>query len=226
MIKAIFFDCYGTIISTGTRSVEAVKKILDSIGVSMDAGLFYTHWKNIHRDSISKQKEFKNEKEIFTDDLKILYEHYNIKSNAENDIIYMLNSLFDRSFFDDTLITINKLKDKYKIFVASNSDTEPLMQNIGNNINLFDGVFTSEDLMVYKPAKQFFEKMLNLSGYKNDEIVYVGDSLIDDIYGAKNARIYAILIDRKNEYKENDIKPDAIINDLSGLEKVIEKNLT
>jgi len=43
MIKGVFFDCYGTIISTGNGSVEATKKILSSKDITINAETFYKH---------------------------------------------------------------------------------------------------------------------------------------------------------------------------------------
>jgi len=223
MIKGVFFDCYGTIISTGNGSVEATKKILGSKDITIKAETFYKHWKIIHKDNIKKLIEFKNEKDIFIEDLRILYEHYNIKGNVENDIIHMLNSLYKRSFYNDSINCIKKLKENYKIYIASNSDTEPLLENVGNNNYLFDGIFTSEDLRAYKPSIQFFEKIVKITGFEYNEIIYVGDSLVDDISGAQKLNIYTVLIDRKNEYKENEIIPDSIINNLNELEEIINK---
>jgi 2-haloalkanoic acid dehalogenase type II len=223
MLKGIFFDCYGTIISTGNGSVEATREILEKIGVSIYPETFYKHWKKIHKENISKLKEFKKEKDIFIDDLKLLYEYYKIESNVENDVIIMLNSLYKRAFYDDSLYCINKLKKKYKIYIASNSDTEPLLENVGENKFIFDGIFTSEDLIAYKPSIQFFNKIMTITELKSNEIIYIGDSLNDDILGAKNVGIYTILIDRKNEYKKNNIKPDAIINNLYNLEEILNE---
>jgi len=223
MIKGVFFDCYGTIISTGNGSVEAVKKILDSKDIKINAETFYKHWKIIHKDNQKNLIEFKNEKDIFIEDLRILYDHYNIKGNVENDIIHMLNSLYKRSFYNDSINCIKKLKENYKIYIASNSDTEPLLENIGKNNYLFDGIFTSEDLRAYKPSIQFLEKIVKITGFEYNEIIYVGDSLVDDISGAQKLSIYTVLIDRKNEYKENEIIPDSLINNLNELEEIINK---
>jgi len=223
MIKGVFFDCYGTIISTGNGSVEATKKLLSSKDITIKAETFYKHWKIIHKDNQKNLIEFKNEKDIFIEDLRILYEHYNIKGNVENDIIYMLNSLYKRSFYNDSINCIKKLKENYEIYISSNSDTEPLLENIGKNNYLFDGIFTSEDLRAYKPSIQFLEKIVKITGFEYNEIIYVGDSLVDDISGAQKLSIYTVLIDRKNEYKENEIIPDSLINNLNELEEIINK---
>ena len=39
MYKNIIFDCFGTLIDTGSGSVEAVKKILDSVGCDADSDI-------------------------------------------------------------------------------------------------------------------------------------------------------------------------------------------
>ena len=223
MIKGVFFDCYGTIISTKNGSVEATKKILSSKDITINAETFYKHWKIIHKDNQKNLIEFKNEKDIFIEDLRILYEHYNIKGNVENDIIHMLNSLYKRSFYNDSINCIKKLRENYKIYIASNSDTEPLLENVGKNNYLFDGIFTSEDLKAYKPSIHFFEQIVEMTGFEYNEIIYIGDSLVDDISGAQKLNIYTVLIDRKNEYKENEIIPDSIINNLNELEEIINK---
>jgi len=54
MIKALIFDCYGTIISTGNGSVDAVKTILDSLKINIDPVLFYRDWKTIHKENTLK----------------------------------------------------------------------------------------------------------------------------------------------------------------------------
>jgi 2-haloalkanoic acid dehalogenase type II len=223
MIKAIFFDCYGTLISTGHGSVKATKEILEKSNISIDAELFYKHWKKVHKDNINKLTQFKKEKDIFTDDLKYLYKYYNIKGDEENDVKYMLNSLSKRTFFDGTLSYLKEIRNKYKIYIASNSDTEPLLENIGDNMEFFDDIFTSENLMKYKPSKYFFDEIIKKTMYKNHETVFVGDSLVDDIQGSNNAGLYSILIDRNKKYIEKDIKPDAIINNLNELENAIKE---
>ena len=45
-------------------------------------------------------------------------------------------------------------------------------------------------------------------------MVFVGDSLIDDVYGPQQLGIYTVLIDRKNTIRLNEIKPDKVVNSL------------
>ena len=47
MIKHIIFDCFGTLIDTGTGSKDAVEQILRNVGSDADARVFYKDWKKI-----------------------------------------------------------------------------------------------------------------------------------------------------------------------------------
>lgn len=81
-----------------------------------------------------------------------------------------------------------------------------------------DKILTSEMLKVYKPHKNFFIKMLAKLKIKKKEIIYVGDSLANDVTGPHKVGIKAVWINRKNKKrKRNEAKPDFVINSLNEL---------
>lgn len=227
MKKAIIFDSYGTLISTGNGSVTAAGEILKKINVDMDAKDFYKKWKEFHKQQIMEivnGKPFISEEKIFENDLKMLYEFYNLKGNYKEDVQIMLDTLGKRKVFEKTIEVLEKLSAKYKIYIGSTTDTEPLMQDIKNNNMKLDGVYTSEILEIYKPQKEFYTKILGNINMNSDEVVFVGDSMDDDILGPQSVGIYSVLIDRKNRYDDEKKKiPDAVIYDLRELEGVLEK---
>ena len=75
MKKLLIFDAYGTLISTGTGSLDSTKWILSLPDKEIDPVLFYKKWKEIHRSNFYKANNttFKNEWQIFEDDLKELF---------------------------------------------------------------------------------------------------------------------------------------------------------
>ena len=221
MIKALVFDCYGTLISTGNSSIESTRTILDSIGSNIDPISFYRVWKNIHKDHQQNLKHFYTEREIFVVDLKLLFEKYNLKNDYKKHIRPMIDiALYGRKFYSDVIDNLKILKNEFEIFIASNSDTEPLMENIGNDKYLFNKIFTSEILKAYKPSKKFFERLLRKIKYKKDEILFIGDSIDDDINGSYNVGIKSILLNRKNVETEN-CNANFIVKDFNELSCVI-----
>ena len=68
MKKAIIFDVYGTLISTGNGSVTAAGEILKKINVDMDAKVFYKKWKEFHKQQMNEMTEFVTEEVVFIGD--------------------------------------------------------------------------------------------------------------------------------------------------------------
>jgi 2-haloalkanoic acid dehalogenase type II len=222
MIKALIFDCYGTIISTGNGSVNATKIILDNLKSNIDPIMFYKDWKKVHRDNISSLKYFCKEKKMFINDLNILFKMYNINKDAKKNIKPMLKSLYNRDFYDDVIVNLKEIRKNFNIYIASNSDTKPLMKNIGKEKYLFNGIYTSEKMKVYKPSKIFFEKILKKINFNKDEILFIGDSIEDDIIGANSVGLKTVLINRKNnpQYMKNEAS--YLIKDMYELIKIIK----
>lgn len=220
MPKAILFDAYGTLISTGNRSVSAVNRILEKNHVNLDPATFYSEWKRFHRKHMSTLP-FQKERDIFALDLKQLYKYYGIKGDVQSDISFMLESLFNRVAFPETRSSLESLKQFFQVYICSNTDTLPLLQNIQYNALSVHGVFTSEKLNCYKPDPLFYQSVLDQIGLKAEEAVFIGDSYLDDIKGPKKLGIYSVLIDRKQSHMPlGEMKPDQILTSLPDAETV------
>jgi len=61
---------------------------------------------------------------------------------------------------------------------------------------LLDAVLTSAEAASRKPAREIFERALELAGVAPEDALHVGDSLEEDIAGARSAGIAAVLIRR------------------------------
>ncbi|MDE5604488.1 MAG: HAD family hydrolase, partial [Eubacterium sp.] len=203
MMKTLFiFDVYGTIISTGNGSINAAKSILSLQDKAINADLFYAEWKKLHRENMnaSNADTFLSEEKIFENDLKLLYKEYNIKRDYLKDVNIMLSSLIGRKCFEDTNNTINELRKNYKVVLGSTTDTEPLMENLRLNNLSVDAVYTSEIIEKYKPDIDFYKYILECENCSAESAVFIGDSLIDDIFGPQQLGMKTVLIDRNNKY--------------------------
>ena len=59
-----------------------------------------------------------------------------------------------------------------------------------------DVIATSDDWGVSKPDVEFFERLIEVSGHRPDEIAYVGDRLDNDIAPAAKAGLFTVWIQR------------------------------
>ena len=58
------------------------------------------------------------------------------------------------------------------------------------------GIICGDMARAYKPHGELFEKALEVSGCKAEEVIHVGDSVASDVKGAQSAGIRPILLDR------------------------------
>lgn len=216
MIKAVVFDVYGTLISTGTGSVDAAQKILDRHGADISPKAFYADWKKYHRKHMDGLSCFVPEETIFLWDLEKLYEQYGLPGNAAEDVQIMLDTLGNRIAFQESKAVVEQLKRSVTVCIGSTTDTEPLMRDLARSGIAVDHIFTSEYLQAYKPQKAFYEKILAALSLQPEEVLFVGDSLTDDVYGPRQAGMKTCWVNRKQETAPVP-PPDYEVSDLTGL---------
>ena len=225
MLKAIIFDAYGTLISTGNGSIEAARKILAlNNRLDISAEKFYEHWKKYHRYHISSLNQFINEAAIFSMDLEKLYIKFHMNRDPKIDVNIMLNTLENRIAFSESKDVLQWTNCRLTTCIGSTTDTQPLLQNMERNQLFVDKVFTSEMLQVYKPNKIFYQSIINDLHIAATDVIFIGDSLIDDVYGPQSVGMKTCWINRKGQ-KNASIKPDYEISDLKELYNIINSLL-
>jgi 2-haloalkanoic acid dehalogenase type II len=218
MLRAVILDAYGTILNTGDGSVRATESILRKHGVPLNSAEMYAKWKRYHREHIASLQAFVTEETIFRKDLERIYREYGLSGDAASDVAIMLSTLGTRVAFAEAVRAIAEMRQHWRVYIGSNSDTVPLLADIERNGIEVDGVFSSETLRAYKPGREFFLQLLQRIVCSPEEVAYVGDSLADDIAGAGSAGIKAVWVDRKNQgLRANVPAPVVAVRDLSTL---------
>jgi len=104
--------------------------------------------------------------------------------------------------FADTFSVLRALQSRYTTGILTNGFTS-LQRDKINKYNLADYVdFTlvSEEVGFHKPDRRIFLKALEMSGDASpQESLYVGDNLMSDVQGARDAGITPIFINPTND---------------------------
>ncbi|MDB5260480.1 MAG: 2-haloalkanoic acid dehalogenase [Candidatus Nomurabacteria bacterium] len=102
--------------------------------------------------------------------------------------------------YEDTIETLKYLKDKgYEVAIISNTPPTSKDQLAELGINQYiDVAIFSFEVGSRKPEKEIFLSCLEKTGVDPSEALMIGDSIKNDINGAKNVGIDALLIDRNN----------------------------
>ena len=126
--------------------------------------------------------------------------------HSHNKIIQAWNSIL-LDFPADRLTMINQLRDKYKVFLYSNTNfthikaVNSILQREHSLENLngyFDKVYLSHELGIRKPKPQGFKHILKTNNLVPKETLFIDDSP-QHIEGAKQAGIYAEWLDLEKE---------------------------
>lgn len=100
--------------------------------------------------------------------------------------------------FPETASTLTRLKARdLELGIISNFDSRlfAVMRGLGI-ADAFDTVTISSLAQAAKPAHQIFQVALEKHAIDPEEALHVGDSLRDDVEGAKKAGLHAVLLDR------------------------------
>ena len=84
-----------------------------------------------------------------------------------------------------------------------------------------DGVVSSHSIGWQKPHRAIYDRALETAGARPEEAFMVGDRLDADVLGAKRVGMRAIWRRTEHEQATVDATPDAIIDDLTELPKVV-----
>lgn len=102
--------------------------------------------------------------------------------------------------FPDTVSTLVRLKTQgLELGIISNFDSRlfAVMRGLGI-ADFFDTVTISSLAQAAKPAPQIFHIALEKHAVDPEEALHVGDSLRDDVEGAKKSGLHAVLLDRED----------------------------
>lgn len=198
MIKAIFFDAFGTLFKVvPSASAKEIIGHIKALGYDIDKQGFISEWKAYYKQHTAEGAEFKTERDIFISRIIMFYDRYGICRSAENDADALLQAAHKREVYAEVPSVLQQLGSKYKIFIASNTDNDVLDSVMHHNSITVDRVYTSENLRCYKPAQAFFNAILADNQLTAQEAIFVGDSIVDDVYGAQGVGIRAFLLDRR-----------------------------
>ena len=126
--------------------------------------------------------------------------------------------------FSEVKETLNKLKKKdFKLAILSNG-TPSLLENLvkNNNLeNIFDDIFSVEEVGIFKPDSKVYELPVNKYNIKKDEILFLSANTWD-VSGGGNYGYNSVWVNRnKNIFDNLDYQPLDEIHDLSELLEII-----
>ncbi len=220
-MKAIVFDAFGTLFDVEQGgSAKSIMANITAQKIYVDKNEFTDEWKAFYKTHTAQNCKFMTEREIFILRIQMFYDKYGVKRNAKSDAEDLIKKAFLRKAFPEAKNVIEKLTENFQVFIGSNTDNDVLEAVMKNNGISVHKVYTSEDLKCYKPSKDFYYRILKENNLNPQDVLFVGDSLTDDVIGPKSVGMKTALVDRAK--RSSFTEQDYTLTDLTELLKITE----
>ena len=216
--KSVVFDAYGTLFDVNS----AAEKCKDKIGNEWEnfsnfwrtTQLEYTWLRNIMR----RHKDFWK---VTEDSLEKSMKVFKIDMTMKKDLLNLYKVL---SPYPEVEEVLKNLKNKnFKLAILSNGTPSLLNELVqSNNLDdLFDDIFSVEEVKIYKPDSKVYDLPLKKYKIKSDEVTFLSANTWD-VSGGGNYGYNAVWVNRNKAIFDNlDFKSTHEINNLTQLLDIV-----
>ncbi|MCA8927501.1 MAG: haloacid dehalogenase type II [Alphaproteobacteria bacterium] len=192
------FDCYGTLIDWEAGIVAAVRSWLTGKGAEKSdddiLSAFATAESSQQRDTPAMRYP-----ELLGHTLRRMAHAWEIEA-SDAEAATFGNSVKDWPAFPDAAAALARLKRHYRLVILSNVDHVSFEASKAKLGNVFDAVYTAQDVGSYKPNPRNFAYMLEheaAAGIPPSKILHTAQSLFHDHVQAKAHGLHSAWIDRR-----------------------------
>lgn len=146
------------------------------------------------------------------------FQQIGLEADADAAYLAFHETLATGIAYPDTVPALEMLAPYFKLAVVSNADEDHLRLALDANAIPIDLVLSSETAASYKPRRPIFRQAADLLGEHIHDILYVGDSPLADLLGARYAGMHTAWINRAAaELPAGIPKPDYEVRTLTEL---------
>lgn len=230
MYKVLLFDIDDTILDFDKAETNAITATLKKYGIIPNIDII-KDYKKINDDEWKRfEKGLTTIPTLMQDRFVTLFTKYGKASDIalvpEINEFYLneLNKTSD--IVDGVDVVLNKLKDKYEIYPASNGVGQTQVDRLESSLvkGIFKRYYVSGFIGYQKPQKEFFDYIFkDLSITNPKEVLMIGDSLTSDILGGINAGVDTCWFNYRNKVNDKGINPTYEIKRIEEIFEILKE---
>ncbi|MDH5612733.1 MAG: HAD family hydrolase [Gammaproteobacteria bacterium] len=225
-IKLLSFDlddtlwpCKPTIMSAERKLYEWMQQRLPEITQHFDIESLRTHRINFLRQ---RQDLAHDMSALRIESLKALASEMKLESDWVNeafDIFYHARQQV--TLFDDVAPVLDTLQKEYRMIALTNGNASIEKTGVAH---WFEFSVSAAEVGYQKPHPLFFESMLNRAGLDVSEVLHIGDDPYRDIFGAFDAGIPSVWLNRTGQpWLAEGYQADRQIDTLTALPEILRE---
>ena len=226
MIRTVIFDLDDTLFDFKASERVALSETLLELGItptdetiSLYSRINKSQWEALERGEATREVILLRRYELLFEKLGVdippIRAQHSYEKNLSKTYFYI----------DGAEALLEKMKDRYDLYIASNGTARVQAGRIGRSgiAKYFKKIFISEELGHNKPSPEFFDACFDFIGEdKRAESIIIGDSLTSDILGGLNAGILTCLYNPSAKEIPGEVKPHFEVRSLGDIPTLIE----
>jgi putative hydrolase of the HAD superfamily len=230
-IKAVFFDAAGTLITPVRPVAQTYTLLAKSYGMEVPSSVISERFRTCFAASPpltfpgSTESFEQLERDWWKKLVQCVFEPLGQFEQFDR-FFTELFSYFARpeawTLYPDALEPLSALQERGLVLdVISNFDSRliDILEGLGMS-GCFEEVFISSRVGHAKPARQIFDAALKWHNLAPSEAMHVGDSQENDLYGAANAGLMGVLINRSASGRQGNYRQ---INNLNEIISILDQ---
>ena len=215
-VTILSFDLYGTIVDMQSGLVEVIAPFLKARGFTGNPNSVVTWWRRTHyQDSMIDALIGGNHtpyREIGHRAISYTLKRAGI-AYTDKDIRSLVTSIERLKPFPDVSASLDRLRNKFKLVVLSNGDSDMLRSATQHHGLLFDAQVSVDSAGVFKPHHKTYETAADILETNITSICHIAAHPFDCI-GAKATGMHSIYVNRRNvPFGFSPYKPDLEVTD-------------
>jgi len=221
-IRTIAFDCYGTIVRFTTPDfVRTMAEVARAQGLAVDPEDLWDRFVKaafVFRGENMARPAFRRYEEAWAFQFERAVQELGLVGDGALASLRLKEELSQAEAYAEVAEVLEALRARYRLAVLSNADDDFLHACLARNGLEFDVVVSSEAAQALKPDPAIFAHLAGVLGLERHQILYVGDSPMPDIVGARRAGVPVTWLNRSGHPLPQDMpEPDLQVGSLRDL---------
>jgi len=226
--RLITFDCYGTLVDWETGIFSALRRVLAAHGKDIsDSALLLELYGELEAEA--EAGEYSTYRNVLQRVVRGVGQRLGFEP-SEAETRSLPESIANWQPFPDTVESLRRLKQRYKLAVLSNIDDDLFALTAPKLSVTFDHVITAQQAGCYKPSLKLFQMAEERCGVTRAAWLHVGQSIYHDVIPAQSLGLATVWVNRPSPrqgvgaVKAAAGKPDLEVADLKTLAELVCSN--
>lgn len=202
MVRALFFDVFGTVVDWRNGVAREARRLLAPLGIDIDALAFADAWRACYQPSMQKIRDgaapYVNLDVLHRSNLESIRDRFGLGKVDEPTLAALNLAWHKLDAWDDAKRAFPKLRERFLMAPVSNGNIAIMVDIARHNGIVWDAILGAEVARDFKPKARVYQSAAEALGLPIGDCMMVA-AHSEDLRAAKEAGLKAAFVARPDE---------------------------